>query len=181
MRAYPFGLLFADDPERAATWAAEHSRMTHGDPIALAACAAMAKGIALMVSGRPDGVLDEMVAAAGEHSAKTAAMMKRAIDEGVDGVGPDVSLDRLRSWAAHEAIAAGVYLLARHPDDTRTGIIEGANTPGDSDSIATIAGALLGARNGLESIPAEWVRDVERSGELLELGERILHAEGEQR
>jgi len=122
-----------------------------------------------------------MVAAAGEHSAKTAAMMKRAIDEAVDGVGPDVTLDRLRSWAAHEAIAAGVYLLARHPEDTRTGIIEGANTPGDSDSIATIAGALLGARNGLESIPAEWVRDVERGGELLKLGERILHAEGEQR
>jgi len=181
MRAYPFGLVFANDPERAATWAAEHSRMTHADPIALASCAAMAKGIALLVGGRTEGVLDEMIAAAGTHSGKTASMMQRAIDEAADGIGPDVTLDRLRSWAAHEAIAAGVYLLARHPDDTPSAILEGANTPGDSDSIATIVGALLGARNGLESIPSEWVRDVERSSELLALGEGILHAEGERR
>src|SRR5260221_3559971 len=42
MRAHPFGLVFADNPEKAALWVVEHSRLTHGDPIALAACSAMA-------------------------------------------------------------------------------------------------------------------------------------------
>ncbi len=37
MRAYPFGLLFADDLQRAERWSVEHSKMTHRDPIALAA------------------------------------------------------------------------------------------------------------------------------------------------
>jgi hypothetical protein len=47
-----------------------------------------------------------------------------------------------------------------------------ANAHGDSDSIATLAGALLGARLGLEALPPDWVRDVERSAELLALGKQ---------
>ena len=167
MRAYPFGLVFADDLERAEAWAVAHSRLTHGDPIALAACAAMAVGVALLLRDVAVAeVLGAMVAAARRHSAKTAEMMERAIHEAKLGVGPEVTLDRLRAWAAHEAIAAAVYLLARHPDETRAGILEGANTPGDSDSIATLAGALLGARNGIDSLPKDWLRDLERSAEL---------------
>jgi ADP-ribosylglycohydrolase len=45
MRAYPFGLVFADDLEQAEEWSVQHSKMTHRDPIALAACAAMTTGI----------------------------------------------------------------------------------------------------------------------------------------
>jgi ADP-ribosylglycohydrolase len=167
--------MFASDLDRSATWAAEHSRLTHGDPIALAACAAMAVGVARLVRGEGDEVVvDAMVEAAGRHNAKTAAMMERAVMEARNGVTPDVTLARLRAWAAHEAIAAGLYLLVRHGADTRLGILEGANTLGDSDSIATIAGALLGARNGVESIPGEWVRDLERSVELGRLADRVV-------
>jgi ADP-ribosylglycohydrolase len=92
-------------------------------------------------------------------------------------VGPEVTLNRLRAWAAHEAIAAAVYLFARYPDDPAGAILEGANTPGDSDSIATLAGAMLGARCGVGALPAEWVRDVERSDELQELAVRAAAIE----
>ena len=64
-------------------------------------------------------------------------------------------------------------MFERHPDDPRAAILEAANTPGDSDSIATLAGTLTGARCGLAALPAEWVRDVERSAELLALAARI--------
>src|SRR5581483_7532520 len=170
MRAFPFGLVFIDDLARAEEWAVEHSKLTHRDPIALAACAAMAAGTALLARG--DDVkraTSEMVAAACRYSAPTAEMMARAIDDARRGTGPDVTLDRLRAWAAHEAIAAAVYVLERNPDDPRAAILEGANTPGDSDSIATLAGALVGARCGTRALPAEWVRDVERADELLAL------------
>ena len=52
-------------------------------------------------------------------------------------------------------------------------ILEGANTPGGSDSIATIAGALVGARAGLSALPTSWVRDVERSTLLLRLAAAV--------
>jgi ADP-ribosylglycohydrolase len=169
MRAHPFGLV-CDDLDTAEAWAVAHSRLTHQDPIALAACAACARGICLALQGAaPDDIAADMVAAAARYSRPTAAMMQLAVDDAGGGVPPSVTLDRLRGWAAHEAIAAALYVFLRHPDDPRAAILEGANTPGDSDSIASIAGALVGARCGLQALPLEWVRDVERSPSLLAL------------
>ncbi len=54
----------------------------------------------------------------------------------------------LLGWAADEALAAAVYVFYRHPYDLHAGLIEATNTPGDSDSIATLAGALIGAYSG---------------------------------
>ncbi|MEM9068479.1 MAG: ADP-ribosylglycohydrolase family protein [Myxococcota bacterium] len=174
MRAYPFGLVFADDLARAERWAVAHSKLTHRDPIALAASAAMAVGVARTLRGEdPIYVASEMIAAACRYSARTGAMMAEAMSEAQNGTEPEVTLQRLQGWAAHEAIAAAVYLFVRHPDDPRAAILEGANTPGDSDSLATLAGALTGARCGLGAIPEDWVRDVERSQALLTLGAAI--------
>ncbi|MBI4953139.1 MAG: ADP-ribosylglycohydrolase family protein [Myxococcales bacterium] len=167
MRAYPFGLVWSDDRERAAGWAAEHSRLTHGAPIALAACAAMAVGTALALAGAaPGAVAEAMIAAARRYDAGTAELLVRSRDEALAGVPPETTLERLRGWAAHEAVAAALYVFLRHPDDPAVAILEGANTPGDSDSIATLAGALVGARMGVDALPPGWVRDVERSGAL---------------
>jgi ADP-ribosylglycohydrolase len=85
----------------------------------------------------------------------------------------EVTLDGLRGWEAHEAIAAAVYIITRHPDDTVAGVLEAANTPGDSDSIATLVGALLGARHGIAALPHEWVTGVERSTELISLANTL--------
>ncbi len=153
MRAYPFGLLFHDDIERAEHWAVEHSRMTHQDPIALAACAAMAAGVAHEVRGStPASVLSAMVEAAGRHDAGTAKMAEAALADANRGADPDEVLGRLEGWAAHEAIAAAMFVVARHERDLRAALLEGANAAGDSDSIATLAGALLGARLGIEAL-----------------------------
>lgn len=170
MRAYPFGLMLADDTDLAEHWAVGHSRMTHGAPIALAACAAMAVGIAAELRGvAPAAVLSLMVEAAARHDAGTASMAENAVADALRGAEPDEVLGRLEGWAAHEAIAAAMFVVARHEDDLRGALLEGANAAGDSDSIATLAGALLGARLGFDALPAEWVRDVERSEELLAL------------
>jgi len=170
MRSWPFGLFFVDDIATAELWAVAHSQLTHRDPIALAACAAIARGIVLAVQGRaPAAIAADMVEAAARYSPPTSAMIQQAVDDANGGVTPAITLDRLRGWAAHEAIAAAVYVFLRHPDDPRQAILEGANTPGDSDSIASIAGALVGARCGLQAIPPDWVRDIERRDVLLDL------------
>lgn len=174
MRAYPFGLIFADDLALAEKWAVAHSKLTHRDPIALAASAAMAVGMARIVQEQElNWVLSEMVAAACRYSVPTGLMMLEALDDAQRGIGPRDTLERLEAWAAHEAISAAVYILARHPDDPVAAILEGANTPGDSDSIATLAGALVGARCGIEALPEQWVRDVERSEALTALARLI--------
>ncbi|MBX3269182.1 MAG: ADP-ribosylglycohydrolase family protein [Sandaracinaceae bacterium] len=174
VRAYPFGLVYADDLGRAERWAVEHSKLTHRDPIALAACAAMAVGVARAFRGDPVPLaLSEMVAAACRWSPRTGQLMAEAWAEADEGVSPEETLSRLEGWAAHEAIAAAVYLVARHPDDPSSAILEAANTPGDSDSLATLAGALVGARVGARALPRAWIDELERSAALLALAETI--------
>jgi len=170
MRAYPAGLVFVDDLERAEAWAVAQSKLTHRAPIAFAACAAMARATALCLRGAaPAEVTAAMIEAAARHDAGTAHMIEIALNEAHTGVEPRVTLQRLQGWAAHECIAAAAYVFARHPNSFVDAVLEGANTPGDSDSIATLAGALLGARLGVQAIPAEWRADLERSDELAEV------------
>ena len=174
MRAYPFGLVFADAPERAEAWAVAHSLLTHGDPIAQAACAALARGVAAVVADAPVAeVLTVMVQAADRYSPPTARMIERAVADAHAGTDPDVVFERLQAWAAHEAVAAAAYLFARHPDDLRAALLCGANTSGDSDSIATLGGALVGARVGVQGVPDAWRVNLERSAALDALARRI--------
>ena len=76
-------------------------------------------------------------------------------------------------WAAHEAIAAGTCLFAHFSRDPKQAILVAANSPGDSDSIATLAGALTGAYNGLDKLPHQWIEKVERGDVLLQYSEQI--------
>lgn len=177
MRAYPFGLAAWDNADAAEQWAVEHSYLTHGDPIALASCAAMAVAMARIINGASIAdALAEMPAVATRHDPKTGLMIEQALAEAVAGTPPTVTLQRLQGWAAHEAIAAGAYVVARHPGDIAAALLEAANTPGDSDSIATITGALLGAAHGIEAIPPGWVADLERSDELTTLATTAAEA-----
>lgn len=179
MRAYPFGLLFWQDLAQAEKWAVEHSKLTHRDPIALAACAAMAFGVAMLLSGAEiDVVLGEMARVAARYSEPTSAMILRAVEDGQGNVAAASVLERLQGWAAHEAIAAAAFVVARHPTNIADAILEGANAAGDSDSIATLAGALMGARHGVDSLPVDWVRDLERTTELLALAHEAADAIG---
>lgn len=173
MRAYPAGLVFCDDLAQAEAWAVAQSKLTHRAPIALAACAALARATALCLGGATtEAILGAMVEAAARHDRGTAKMIEAAIRDAHAGRDPTEVLQRLQGWAAHECIAAAAYVFARHPNSFVVAVLEAANTPGDSDSIATLVGGLVGAREGISSIPQAWVRDLERTTELTELARR---------
>lgn len=69
-------------------------------------------------------------------------------------------------WVADEALATALYYAVRYADDPALGISEAARTSGDSDSLASIAGAILGAHHGDEVWPLEWRRKIERRWDL---------------
>ena len=82
MRAYPFGLIFHEDIDKAEHWAVEHSKLTHRDPIALAACTAVGVGVAQVL--RDEEVMTvtlAMVKAARRYCPKTANIIERAVDD----------------------------------------------------------------------------------------------------
>lgn len=75
--------------------------------------------------------------------------------------GRDACIGIGQAWVAHEALAVAMYCAIRHQDDPIEGISRGARTSGDSDSIASITGSLLGAYHGMSAWPAEWVERIE--------------------
>ncbi|MEM9492815.1 MAG: ADP-ribosylglycohydrolase family protein, partial [Myxococcota bacterium] len=78
------------------------------------------------------------------------------------------------AWVAEEAVASALYCVWRSPGDFRQTVLTAANTDGDSDSIACIAGGISGALNGIESIPAPWIEQIENADMLRDLADRLL-------
>lgn len=182
MKAHVFVAYMADAP-RAVALAAEHSRLTHRHEKSLGACAAMAAGCIALIQGEKNWV-GLMAQAAAQHSTEVARAIVDADEAAFHSINPEsldmqprAFYDRNRGWDALTAVAAAVYCASRNMRWlTRTGgggfkaaMLEGANTPGDSDSIASMAGALVGSGFGIEAIPGDWLCRLERVGDLFDL------------
>jgi ADP-ribosylglycohydrolase len=76
-------------------------------------------------------------------------------------------------WIGEEAVALALYCFLKYPDDYKKVVIRGANTNGDSDSIACIGGSISGAYLGMKSIPDQWVKEIENSEYLNDLATRL--------
>ena len=72
-----------------------------------------------------------------------------------------------------EAVALALYCFLKYPDDYKKVVIRGANTNGDSDSIACIGGSISGAYLGIGAIPDQWVKEIEKSEYLNDLATRL--------
>jgi ADP-ribosylglycohydrolase len=67
------------------------------------------------------------------------------------------------------ALACAAY----HVDDYRAGVIAAVRGGGDTDTRAAVTGAILGARNGAENIPREYLEQVLRLHTLQELDREL--------
>lgn len=64
-------------------------------------------------------------------------------------------------WTAEEAIGTALYCATLYSDRPITGLRRAAATSGDSDSIACLAGSLLGAAWGESAWPLKWMERIE--------------------
>lgn len=74
-------------------------------------------------------------------------------------------------WIAEEALATALHCFLLYPDEPVAMLGRGAATCGDSDSIASIAGAFAGAAHGFDVWPAEWAGKIEYRIELNRIGQ----------
>jgi ADP-ribosylglycohydrolase len=84
--------------------------------------------------------------------------------------GGDACLLTGAGWVAEEALATAVYCAVRHVDEPVAALARAATTSGDSDSIACLTGAFLGAALGVAAWPAEWAERIEYADQLRTLG-----------
>ena len=193
MRAAPFGLYFAGDSDALVRAAAAQSALTHRHPTGIASSVAAAAAVAAAfrsddlsclvpsVRAHVERVDETLLVDVGCEPALAGSIGNREMLASLDRVEQTLAVDTDDvcsllggAWVGEEAVATALWCVLRAGGDFRTAVLRGANSSGDSDSIACIAGAIAGAAWGLSAIGASWVRDVENA-ELLDLLARVLY------
>ena len=174
MRVAPIGYLYQHGPERLKEVARVSGICTHGHRTAVAASV----GAAYLVKLALDGVGPEkMIAEVLQFTSGMSKEFEQAISmvEGCLEYGDEeMALKALgEGWTGEEAVALALYCFLRNPDDYVKTVLRGANTNGDSDSIASIAGGISGARLGFDAIPEGWCREIEKAKYLNDLAVRL--------
>jgi ADP-ribosylglycohydrolase len=179
MRVAPVGYLYQHDPERLREVAHATGVATHRHPTGDAAAIAAAYLLKLALDGiAPLDMIEPTVAFIAGISVNGEAETKlRQVAEVVTWEDEEAALEALgRGWVGEEAVALALYCCARTPDDWVATVRRGANTNGDSDSIASIAGGIQAARLGLEAIPADWIARLEKVEDLTRLADELAAA-----
>ena len=174
MRTAPIGLMFHDDLDKLIEVASTSSKCTHPHPTAISAGIATAYLTSLALQGvNPNewiGKIQELDCFNDEFKTKI-----KQLEDLIPLENKYLALSRIgEGWKAEEIVATALYSVLKHPSDYEQAVLQGANTNGDSDSIACIAGAISGAYNGVENIPERWIKNIEDS-ELLRKTAELLY------
>lgn len=199
MRVAPAGLVPTYDLDTLAGVAQLQAALTHGHPTALAASELTAYAVRVLRDGATLAALPALLRARcvtqrivyrGDWLgslwqqpgvATPEAFIARGWDECLTALdrldaalahpddGADPCLATGAGWIAEEALATALLCAIRHADDPVTALARAATTSGDSDSIACLAGAFIGAEQGLTAWPAPWLDRIEYRDDLAAL------------
>jgi poly(ADP-ribose) glycohydrolase ARH3 len=187
MRVAPIGLAYHDDIKRAASVAIESSRPTHSHTLAyqgaVLQCLAVATATRLNEFS-PDGFLTTLRSALTyfQDLMHDTSPYTRALDAIEDGLNRGASCAEMSSVlgtgvTAHDAVPMALYCFVRHPDSYADVIHQAVFIGGDTDTIASMAGAISGAFLGAVSIPPPWriaIREEKYSADAIEnLADRL--------
>ena len=163
MRAASHGLM-ARSPEEAVENAWVEAALTHPSEIAKASSALVAGATAYLIEGKTPANAVETSFSEIEHRMKPSADLKAVFRlPEIEDVLEVYSSDHERwGWTVYTTRLGLGFLL--RACNFRSGLEEVVRLGGDADTNGAVAGALLGARFGVGSIPPEWLRDLKRRG-----------------
>jgi ADP-ribosylglycohydrolase len=168
MCIWPVGLLNAGDPRAAATQAYALAALIHVGEVDFCQDAAAAVAAAVASGIRPDARVDDVVvdALAALHPASGEEMHELISDAvALARKVPDRDEFRERYLArfarriacdARETVPAAFAIATLANGDLRGGVELAANFGRDTDTIATMTGAICGAIGGPDAIPPTW-------------------------
>lgn len=184
-RSAAFGLLPHVAPEFTARLAVHAAALTHGHPVAQQGAAAFSGMVRLLAHEDASPAQAAAAVLAGMESDPEAARLARRLRAALRlGGSGQVPADELRDalgagLAADEALAVALYavLAGSDPDPQehfRSTLALAINDDGDSSSIGSMAGSLLGAYYGEAALPPAWLASAEGTEEVIGMAARFL-------
>lgn len=172
MRAAPYALRFAGEPDRLRYSAALGSVPTHADPTAVAATIVQAVAVNQCLAAHgarldPDALLNAVVESVADRELPSLAHRgtgeRRTLVERIEEVGEilgrpeDEVLEHFYNGAfVLETTPMVLWLLLTYGDDPEEALVNAVMAGRDADTIAAMLGNLLGALHGTEAQPARW-------------------------
>jgi poly(ADP-ribose) glycohydrolase ARH3 len=174
MRAAPAAVVGGADLGRVAAVARAQARVTHAHPLGQDGAALLALAVATVATGDGAdpaagiaGALDHLETPDLREAARTALALGPSAT-------PATIAGRLGNGiAALEAVPAALAAFLGAPDDPRTVLVRAVTVGGDTDTIAAMAGALVGARVGARGLPAALLERLEARDELVDLADTL--------
>ncbi len=170
MRVAPIGLACYSHANDLTKLATESSRPTHGHPLAFQGAVLQATAVATAIT------IDDLVPE--EFLMKLRANLRhfddlmqdtspfsRALDAIEDGLTRGKSCMEMSTTLGtgievHQAVPMALYCFMRHPESFAEMLHQAIFIGGDTDTIASMAGAISGAFLGQAAIPEKWLAAV---------------------
>jgi poly(ADP-ribose) glycohydrolase ARH3 len=153
MRVAPLGLFFAHDLTELLAQATCSAEVTHRHPIGIDAARLMAVAAALAArsAGTP---FDRTAFLETLRSFAVTEEFQWQLDHALE-LKPFQSLASFgNSLEAHRSVMTSILCFADSPDDYYEAIARAIGRGNDADTLAAMAGSLIGARLGIEGVPA---------------------------
>lgn len=165
MRAALLGVYFVIDPERRRQFVRASTQITHRDPRAEIAAGAVAETAAWMTERRADlDALWCLLSALSEQAEWKAILLqlRSGLDRSaeVEDVARELGARDGVSGYAWQSVPVAIYSALRYRDDYAMAVDRAIACGGDTDTVAAITGALVGARVGVAGMPDDWRTNV---------------------
>lgn len=158
MRTASLGLWEGEDESKVIANAENVCKVTHFDPRCVASCVAVSVAIRRLVHGERDieSLIDSVKCIAVGYDASVEPFFDLAQSENIEALELD---DEESMGYTLKTLSAGIWAL-RFASTFEEGISAVIHQGGDADTNASVAGALLGARYGYNSIPRHWLNEL---------------------
>jgi ADP-ribosylglycohydrolase len=172
MAIAPVGIVNAGHPRAASAQAQELASLIHTGAVGFCQDGAAAVAAAIAVAMRPGATLEETLDAGTAYLKPTSGALMRGLI--LDALSLARESGEYRTFRAEyhrqfrqtiacdsrETIPATFAICLLANGDPVQAVEQGANFGRDSDTIATMAGAICGALSGADAIPSAWVATV---------------------
>jgi len=177
MRVAPIGLLYSNNPAKLKEIAYKSSSITHSHELGKEGAALQAYAVALALNTPSDEEIDREAFLLKLQNFAQTQLYKEKIANTKELLGEQ---DRARVVAvlgngieALNSVPTAIYCFLKQPKSYKDSVIYAISLGGDTDTIASMAGAILGAYLGIEAIPQEWRLKLENKAYIEDLAEKL--------
>ena len=171
MRVGIIGFIYRNSPEKLIKTALFSGRITHSQPISDAASIAGAYIVKLALNGvEPREMFKPILNVTEGISQEFTKALKNSYEIAHSVIGDEDALRKLgQGWYADETFAFAYFCILHYPKDYKKVVKIAVNITGDSDSVGSVVGGILGAMLGIEAVPVSWAEALKDKVKLEEM------------